>query len=255
MIGYIGRKTLSLIQNIFDLFIFGCKIISGFLDSSKDGKALVHQIAIEQIYFTAVQALYIIITIALIVGSLVIWQFEKIAGQYDAGRAVIILVIKELGPIITAIIIILRSATAVTVEISYMNILNEIDAIEMLGIDPIRVICIPRFIGITSAVVCLIIVFDIAAILGGYFIVWIMGYIQASDFLWQIVKAITVKDIVSVVVKGVCFGIIITLISMFHGLKSKRQITDIPIKTSKASIDCFFACIIINLVVSVVFYV
>jgi phospholipid/cholesterol/gamma-HCH transport system permease protein len=92
----------------------------------------------------------VIVPIALLVGSAIIIQFAKLSGQYDFGRISVLLIVREVGPIITAMIVILRTATAVTIEISYMRVLHELDALEMNGIDPIRIVCVPRIIGITS---------------------------------------------------------------------------------------------------------
>ena len=82
------------------------------------------------------ESLPIIIPIALIIGCILIIQFVKVSGQYDLGKTTVLLIVRELGPIITAFLVILRSATAVTIEIGYMNTLHEIEAIEMAGIDP-----------------------------------------------------------------------------------------------------------------------
>ena len=140
---------------------------------------MVRRNTLEQVYFTAVQALPMILPIATLIGAMIIVQFSKFSGQYDLGKITVLIIVRELGPILTAFLIILRSATAVTIEISYMNVFNEMDALEMSGLDPLWVICVPRLVGITSAILCLFIVFDIVAIVGGYAIVWIITYIQS----------------------------------------------------------------------------
>jgi phospholipid/cholesterol/gamma-HCH transport system permease protein len=159
-----------------------------------------------------------------------------------------------LGPIITAFIIILRSATAVTTEISYMNVFHEFDALEMSGIDPFWMICVPRLMGITTAVLCLFIVFDIVAIIGGYAVVWMVTYIYLGDFLSQIANAITAADIAVGIIKAMLFGITITVTCLYHGFNTKKHITQIPVATARASVQCFIYCIIINLMISVLFY-
>jgi len=163
--GYIGRKASSATNHISNLFAFTCRIFVLIFQKPEAGRALVRRISLEQVYFTCVQALPIIIPIALVFGSMLIIQFSKVSGQYDLGKTMVMLIVRELGPVITALLVILRSATAVAIEISYMNIFHEIDAIEMAGIDPMRIVCLPRLIGITSAILCLFIVFDLVAII------------------------------------------------------------------------------------------
>jgi phospholipid/cholesterol/gamma-HCH transport system permease protein len=109
----------------------------------KSGKAIVRRITLEQLYFTAVQALPIIVPAALIIGSMIIIQFTKLQGQYDLGKITVLLIIREIGPVVTAMLVILRSASAVTIETGYMKVLHEVDALEMAGLDPIWVLCLP----------------------------------------------------------------------------------------------------------------
>ncbi len=252
--GYIGRKTLKSGNHILDLFAFTYRIFELIFQRPKQGRTLVRRVILEQIYFTAVQALPLLIPIALIVGSMLIIQFARISSQYDIGTTMVLLIVRELGPGITALLVILRSATSVTIEIGYMKIFHEIDTIEMAGIDPIRTICLPRLIGITSAILCLFIVFDLVSIIGGYGVVWVFTHIHLGDFLGQIAKAITPTDIIVGIVKALCFGIIITVTCLYHGFSIKKNITGLPAATSKAAIECFFYCLLINVVISTVFY-
>jgi len=254
LVGYIGRKTLKSINYFLNLFAFTYKILRLIFKRPTPGKLLVKKIIFEQIYFTAVEALPIIIPVALIIGSMILVQFAKISGQYDLGKITILLIVREFGPIITALLVILRSATAVIIEISHMNVLNEINAMEMCGIDPIQIVCLPRLIGITSAILSLFIIFDIVSIMGGYAIVWGMTDIPMGNFTGQIVKALTPSDITVGIVKAICFGVTISVVSLYHGFKTKKRITNIPVSISKGTMACFFYCLLINIFISVLFY-
>jgi phospholipid/cholesterol/gamma-HCH transport system permease protein len=254
MIGVAGRKTILSFNHITRLFALTHHILRLIFFRPQSGRAVVRRITIEQIYFTAVQALPIIIPVAIIFGSMIIIQFSKFSGQIDLGRITVLIILRELGPIITALLIILRSATAVTIEISYMNVFHEIDAIEMAGIDPFWTVCVPRLVGITTAILCLFIVFDIVAIIGGYAVVWIATYIYLGDYLLQIANAISAADIIVGIIKAVLFGITITVTCLYHGFNTRKHITQIPVATSRASVQCFLYCIIINVIISTLFY-
>ncbi|MBN1932390.1 MAG: ABC transporter permease [Desulfobacterales bacterium] len=253
--GYIGRKAFKLANHILNLFAFTYRIGMMVFYRLNGGSALLRRLTLEQIYIIGFQALPIIIPVALIIGSLLIIQFAKISGQYDLGKTTVLLIIRELGPGITALLVILRSATAVTVEISYMKALHEIDAIEMTGLDPLRIVCLPRLIGITTAILSLFVVFDLVSIIGGYMIVQMMTQIPLGNFLEQIGKAITVTDIAVGMIKAVCFGFAITVTCLYHAFRTKDRITEIPIVTSKAAIECFFYCLVVNVIISGAFYI
>ena len=181
-------------------------------------------------------------------------QFSRLSTQYDLGNIAVILIVRELGPAITAFLIILRSATAVTIETGYMKVLHEIDALEMSGINIVWFVCIPRLVGITTAILCLFVVFDIVAIIGGYAVVWTITYLPVGNFLRQIAGAVTVSGIVVGLLKAVCFGITITVTSTYHGLKVGSHITEIPVAASRAAVECFFYCLVINVTISALFY-
>jgi phospholipid/cholesterol/gamma-HCH transport system permease protein len=252
--GYIGRKVANSINHILDLFAFAYRIIVITLANPKEGRALIGRIIVQQLYFTAIQALPVILPIALLLGSAIIIQFARLSGQYDFGRISVLLIVREVGPIITAMMVILRSATAVTIEISYMRVLHELDALEMNGMDPIRVVCVPRMVGITAALLGLFIVFDLVSIMGGYAVVWLVTYIPMSGFLHQIAKAITIGDITVGIVKAILFGMTITVTCLYRGFEMKRQITEVPVATSRSAVECFLYCLVINAFISIIFY-
>jgi len=250
----IGRRTIRSFSHITTLLTFASMLLRMLYRRPGEGRTLVRRVALEQIYYTAVQALFVITPVALIIGSAIIIQFSKLSGQYDLGNIAVILIVRELGPAITALLIILRSATAVTIETGYMKVLHEIDALEMSGINVLWFICIPRLVGITTAILFLFVVFDIVAIIGGYAVVWTVTYLPVGNFLRQIAGAITVADIAVGLFKAVCFGITITVTSTYHGLNVQKQITEIPVAASRAAVECFFYCLVINVLISALFY-
>jgi phospholipid/cholesterol/gamma-HCH transport system permease protein len=252
--GYIGRKTIDFVKHVVNMFAFVCRMSLLFFNRPTEGREVMRRNIVDQIYFTAVEPLPIIVLIALIMGSTFIVQFTRFTGQYDLGKVMVLLVVRELGPVITAILVTLRSATAVTAHISYMNVLDELDAIEMVGIDPMRYVCLPRLIGITTAILCLFIVFDLVAILGGYATVWMVTHVEMGNLLGQIGEAITVTDIVVGIVKALSFGIAITVICLDHGFSSQEEMSSIPQNTARASVESFFVCLVINVIISILFY-
>ena len=253
--GYIGRKTTVSINHVLNLFAFSIKIAALFFERPVRGGKVIKRAAVEQVYFTGVQALPIIIPVSLIIGSTFISRIAWASGQYDLGKVILILFVREIGPIITALVVILRSASAVTIEISYMNILHEIDALEMAGMDPMRIISLPRFVGISLAVFCLFIVFSLVSIIGGWVIVWIVTSLPMGNFFSQMTKAITLADVLVGMIKTVSFGFIITVVTLYHGFQTRRQVTQIPQVTSRASIESFFYCLVMNIAISALFYI
>ena len=101
--GYIGKKATITTNHILNLFAFTHRIFVLIFQRPRAGRALVRRVTLEQVYFTCVQALPIIIPIALVFGSMLIIQFAKVSGQYDLGKTMVMLIVRELGPVITAL--------------------------------------------------------------------------------------------------------------------------------------------------------
>ncbi len=254
----IGRRTINSVDHMLDLFAFTSRILGLLLKRRQTGRKLVLKFTSEQIYYTAIQALPIVVFIALITGSMIIIQltrqFGTVEGRYILGELIVILIVREMGPLFTALIVILRTAIAVTVETSYMSVSGELDALEMQGIDPVHIICLPRLIGITVAILCLFFVFDIVAILGGYAVAWTVTDVPLENFLQETGKSISGIDITVGVVKAVFFGFTVTVTSLYRGFHARKAFTEIPQETSKAAVECLLYCLFINIIISVIFY-
>lgn len=258
-IGKIGRETIKSADHFLGLFAFAFRMLTLLFQRHKEGRSMLYRTTVKQIYFTAIQALPAVVFISLVVGTnAIIWSVGY-GGLVDDSTVlsdmIVILVIRQAGPLFVAILVILRSAIAITVEAGYMTILKEIDSIEMMGIDPVFSVCLPRLVGIVTAMLCLFLVFDIVAIFGGYAIVWTATSIPLNNFLSGIGKSITMTDIIAPILKALFFGVIIAANCLYRGLNVKHTITEIPPTCSKAAVECLLYCLLVNIFVSALFYV
>ncbi len=254
IVGVLGRQTVQRINRYADQSALFYRILRQIIVNPRAGRRLRIRIIVEQIYFTAVEALWIVIPIALLLGSMMILQFSGFAAQHDLGKITVALLIREFGPLITALIVILRSATAMTIETGYMKVLHEIEALEMQGIDPLDILSVPRMIGITVSMFCLITIFSIISVLGGYAIAWAVTTLPLQNFLSQIGKALTGLDIAVVALKALFFGVGITVISLHYGLAITKGITEVPVAASRGAVACLFYCLAVNFILFAAFF-
>ena len=253
-VGYIGRQTVQRLNRYADQAAFFYRILRQIVVNPRVGRQLRIRIVVEQIYFTAVEALWIVIPISLLLGGMMILQFADFAAQYDLGKITVALLIREFVPLITALVVILRSATAMTIETGYMNVLHEMEALELQGMDPLDILSVPRMIGIVISMFCLITICCITSVLGGYAIAWALTTLPLKDLLSQIGKAITGMDIAVVALKSLFFGMGITVISLYHGLAIGRGITEIPVAASRGAVACLFYCMMVNFILYAAFF-
>ena len=173
-----GRRFLARAGESLDQFGLLWRVLVTLVRARGRGRQMIRPTTIEQIYFTGVQALPVISLMALLLGVLVIVEsterLSEIGLDEYLGRVMVVMIIRELGPVMTALLVILRSGVAIGIKLGYMTALREMEAIEMQGIDPLHLVAVPRIIGLMSAIVCLFIYFDLVAVFGGAAFAWLV---------------------------------------------------------------------------------
>lgn len=252
-----GTKAISINRGITDFRDYVKSIIFSFRSLRYLSFRSIYNIIINQTKFTGVDAMAIVMIIALLLGGTVIIQaltsLPKFGVEGFLGNILVIIIARELGPLATALIVISRSGSAIATEISVQKWSREILSMELMGIDTKLYIIFPRIIASIISITSLIIIFDIVAFIGGYIISRLVVYIPVDVFAQTLIDSFTFKDIVAALIKGLIFGIIIPLICCFYGLKPTSKF-EIPIYVSKAVIRTLFVSIIVNIIVSVLFY-
>lgn len=216
------------------------------------------RVVLDQVRFTGTQALPILSIIALSLGATTLIQastFLPLLGRESfIGNLLKLVIVREVGPLITAIIILTRSGSAIAAELATQKLHNEVEAIELMGINPHLLVVLPRVIGGLIATVLLIGYFDMVAFIGGYAISSLVGTAMPfSVFIETVVTSLSLADAVATLIKAVVYGIMIPLTCSFYGLKP-ATLFQIPIFVSKAVIRSLFYVFILNAFISVLFY-
>lgn len=252
-----GKKALGYHRGMTSFRDFVKSIFISFRSLKHLRFRSIYNIIINQTRFTGIDALAIVMIIALLLGGTVIIQaltsLPKFGVAGFLGNILVIIIARELGPLATALIVIARSGSAIATEISVQKWSREILSMELMGIDTKLYIVFPRIIASTLSILSLIIIFDIVAFIGGYIISQTVVYIPLDTFAQSVMDAFTFKDIVTALVKSIMFGITIPLICCYYGFMPNSKF-EIPIYVSKAVIRTLFVAIIVNIAVSIMFY-
>ena len=254
---YIGRKVLLSWKGMVSFSEFVSSIIRSFQSFKYLRFRSIYRIAVNQTRFTGVDALPFVIIIALMIGGTVIIQamtnFPKFGIEGFIGNLLVIIVARELGPLVTSLIVISRSGSAITTEIATQKQNREILSMELMGIDTRLYIVFPRIMASIAAIFSLIVIFDIVAFIGGYFISRLTVYIPVDTFAQTLIDAFSFEDLVATVLKSILYGIIIPLICCYYGFQPRSKF-EIPIYVSKAVIRTLLIMFTLNAVISVLFY-
>ena len=256
-LGAIGRSFLEMVNEGFRMAGFLYIIFSVAWRHRKDGRKVIFQDVISQIYFTGVQSMPLVFVVALLLGGLLTIQSAEYltsVGEEFFGTLVNVIIIRELGALLTAIIVLLRSGAAVATEMGYMAVLKETKGIEMMGINPVHYLAVPRVIGISISMICLFVCFNIISILGGMFLTWMITNLEMSNLIKELSQSIGAIDLFVGMTKSLFFGIFVSLVSLYHGFNAAGALTSIPPRVSRAMVEGLVLCISFSAMISALFY-
>lgn len=179
-------------------------------------------LTIRQIYFVGVQSLLIIGVSGLFIGMVMALQGYTILVDYGAeqslGPMVALSLLRELGPVVTALLFAGRAGSALTAEIGLMKATEQLSSLEMMAVDPLRRVVAPRFWAGVIAMPMLAIIFSAVGILGGY-LVGVDWLGVDSGSYWSVMQASVDmrQDVLNGVIKSIVFAIVVTWIAVFRG--------------------------------------
>ena len=217
------------------------------------------KILVMQIFFTFVEAMSISSLLALGIGAAVnvigIPYLEMISQQHLIYPLLITIITRELGPLLTAFIIIARSATAIATEVAGMVISHEIEAYISVGVDPIEHLAVPRFLGVTISLVLLNLYFSVFGLAGSYIVAQLFTSLPADYYFGNLLQSLSIQDIFISIVKSISFGMIIAIVAVTEGLSVERARTEVPIAGLRAVSNAFASCIVVAIILSAMYYI
>lgn len=177
---------------------------------------------VEQIHFIGNYSLVIIAVSGLFVGFVLGLQGYYILVSYGSeealGTLVALSLVRELGPVVTALLFAGRAGTALTAEIGLMKAGEQLAAMEMMGVDPVRRVLAPRFLGGFISMPILALIFSAIGILGAWFVGVVMIGTDSGAFWSQMQSSVdVVDDLLNSVIKSLVFGVAVSLVALFHG--------------------------------------
>lgn len=216
------------------------------------------KILIMQLLFTFVEALPICGILAAGIGSAIVLLGSSVLVGLGQGKLtydiLVLIITRELGPVLIAFIVTARSVTAIATEISSMVVDHEIEAYISVGVDPIKHLAAPRFIGVTLSLVLLNIYFSIFGLIAPAFLVQFISTLSIKDYFDALFKALSVKVILISIIKSFVFGMLISGAATLYGFNAGRASTEIPIAGLRAVGKAFVFIFIADLFISVLSY-
>ena len=194
----------------------------------------------RQVRFTIVGATPLIAVLGAVIGGVVIAQAQAFGIKFglskSLGDLLSTLIIRELGPLFTAIIVVGRSGTAIVTELATAQVLGEMTALEAAGLDPMQVVVLPRVLACAIGVAVLTVYFDVAALIGGLGATWWLAHLPPDDFLASLRVAVAESDLGRVLIKSLAAGAGIGTICCWSGLRAGNSPSTIPQSVTRGTV-------------------
>lgn len=208
----------------------------------------------EQVRNAGVLSLVIVMTSGFFVGMVIGLQgvdaLSRLRQEDILGASVALVLFKELGPVVTALLFAGRAGTALASEIGLMRATDQLSAMEVMAIDPVKRIVVPRFLGGVISLPLLTAVFNAVGILGAWFIgVYILG-VDNGAFWSQMQEYVDPEDIWEGVVKSLVFGVAASLIAVYEGYNSTATAEGVGMATTRTVVTTSISVLILDYMIT-----
>ncbi len=214
----------------------------------------------RQILFTAIGAIPFITLLAVMVGISIVVQAVVWLGRVGQsgflGPVLVMVIVREVGPLLVNFVVIGRSGTAMATELGNMSIAGEVRVLDAQGLDPFVYLVTPRVLGAAISVFCLTVIFIAASFLSGYVSGVLMGVNTGDPALFTagVFRAIKPADVLNVLAKTLIPGMVTGAICCIEGLGVSTAVTEVPQAATRTVVRSTAALFVISAVVSVLTY-
>jgi phospholipid/cholesterol/gamma-HCH transport system permease protein len=214
---------------------------------------------VAQAYILGVQSAPIVLLTSLFIGMVISFESAQNAVSYGVsdlvGGAVAYTTARELGPMLTAVVVAGRAGAAMAAEIGSMVVTEQIEALKALGLSPTRMLVVPRLLALLVTLPILTILSDIIAIAGGAFLARAQAHIPYDVFLQSVREFSSFDDFMKGLIKALVFAATIVLISCYQGLGTRGGAAGVGKATTGAVVNSIILIFAFNFVLSIVLYI
>jgi phospholipid/cholesterol/gamma-HCH transport system permease protein len=253
----VGEKVFGARGGIYGVVGFFGEILIGAMSLARHPKRFPFKALVHQMELVGVTALPIIGLMSFLIGIVIAQQGSVQLQQFGAEALTVNLVgritLRELGVLMTAIMVAGRSGSAFAAQIGTMKLTEEIDAMRTIGISPVEVLVIPRILAATFMMILLGFFAALMAIIGGAVVGQVALGIPFFTFLLRIQEVVPTHDLWVGLIKAPVFGLIVALAGCYHGMKVHGDSEEVGRRTTMAVVSAIFAVIVLDAFFAVFF--
>jgi phospholipid/cholesterol/gamma-HCH transport system permease protein len=248
---YIGRKLFRFLLTVQGLGAFSLITLGVILKKFTAARHVVWPLVFTEISRAGLRLLPMFLFVSAALGLLVIGQtvswLTRVGAINYLGTIMVIVVVRELGPLLAAFLVLARIGTANVIELGTARAMGEVEALEALGIDPVHYLVVPRVLGMAIGVFSLTVYLILGALFSGYIWAFLQDVpLRPSDYFRQLTGALSGLDFALLGLKTVAYGFIIAVVTCYHGLAQPLRLEEVSFATVRAVAQSVVACILLD---------
>ena len=257
VVAAIGEGAHETVRDVIDIITFVGRTANAIVDAVLHPRIIQLGSISRQVTDTGINALPIVGLLAVMISIVIAYQgivqLRPYGGADLTVNLVAVSVLREMGVLITAIIVAARSGSAFAAEIGVMQAREEVDALSVMGLDPMQMLVLPRVVALVLTLPLLTFFADVMGILGGAAIMQLWLNVSLSQYFDRVLLAVDMADLAVGIIKAPVFAAIIALVGCMHGLRVRGSAESVGRETTRAVVKTIFIVILLDALFSVVF--
>ena len=247
----LGRKLFLFLLTVQGLGAFALITLGVMLKKNGLARNVIRPRIRHEIARAGVALMPMFMFVAFALGFLVIGQTVSALARVGAinylGSTMVIVVVRELGPLLAAMLVLARVGTAHVIELGTARAMGEVEALEALGIDPVHYLIVPRVIGMAAGIFSLTVYLIIGALASGYLWAFLQDVaLTPGDYFKQLAEALGWLDFALLALKAIAFGFFIAIVTCYHGLAQPLRLEEVSRVAVRAVTQGVIVCVLID---------
>jgi phospholipid/cholesterol/gamma-HCH transport system permease protein len=258
MISALGKIVMEQLEWLRGILALFWGILRWLVVGVFSGKLPRRQYISQQMIFAGLHSVVLVFFVDFFTGIVLAmqtaYQLQKMGAVIYVASLVAISLCRELSPVLTGLVVAGRAGSAIAAELGTMKVTEQIEALDTMSLDPVRFLCVSRFLALLVMLPCLVVLGNLSGIFGGFLVGTGSLNINPDLYMQTTFKHLELKDIYIGLIKAVVFGILIALISCYEGLKTRGGAEGVGRATTRSVVISFIFIILADCVITAIFY-
>ena len=258
MIEALGRTTLSIIKQTREVSALLGQTIYWIFAGPFRKKPISRKNLFAQTIFSGIDSIIIVFFVDFFIGMVLAmqsaYQLEQLGATIYVAALVAVSMTREIGPVLTSLVIAGRVGAAITAELATMKVTEQVEALETISLNPVRYLVAPRFLALVVMLPCLVILGNIIGMFGGYVVGTTQLHLGPALYVDTTIEFLTRKDIMTGLLKTTVFAMIISMVACHQGLYTEGGAEGVGRSTTRSVVTSFILIIIADAILTAIFY-